>query len=145
MELSYQLNNSNNIILDKDDFYVIPFGFRCTSALAAKFSSLRQFSLPFDWTFPTYPNKIKEVLKNDFVDFIPDVHNGVFKNKYNIKLAHFNENINEGINQYKRRISRFKKIIKIIRKNILYISMKIIYIMKDSEKKNLMIEYFHKC
>jgi hypothetical protein len=96
--------------IPSNDYYVIPFGHRCTSALACKYASLRKFSLPFDWTSPTFPNKIQEVLKNDFQDFVPDVHNNIFMNKYNIVLAHFNENIEKGIEEYKRRIDRFQQI-----------------------------------
>lgn len=99
--------HDNNI----KDYYLIPFGHRCSSALAIKSASLRKFSLPFDWTIPLFPNKIKNVLENNFEDFIPDVHHNKFTNKYNFMLAHFDRNINKGIMQYKRRIERFKKII----------------------------------
>ena len=51
-------------------------------------------------------------MENNFKDFIPDVHNNIFHNKYDFLLAHFNNNIDEGIKQYERRIERFKKIIK---------------------------------
>ena len=64
MELSYKIYNPNKIIIKTDNCYVIPFGHRCTSALVAKYASLRYFSLPFDWTIPLYPNKIKNVLEN---------------------------------------------------------------------------------
>ena len=65
----------------------------------------------FDWTIPSLPNKIKKVLENDFVDFIPDVRNGIFHDVYDFTLAHFNYNRDEGIDEYKRRIDRFKNII----------------------------------
>ena len=51
------INNSNNYI-------IIPFGHRCASALACKYASLRNQSLPFDWTIPLYPSKSKEILKS---------------------------------------------------------------------------------
>ena len=104
--------NPNIIINNTEDYYVIPFGHRCSSALAIKYASLRKMSLPFDWTIPVFPKKIKNVLENNFKDFIPDVHNNIFRNKYDFGLAHFNNNIDEGIKQYERRIERFKKIIK---------------------------------
>jgi len=104
--------NPNIIINNTEDYYVIPFGHRCTSALAIKYASLRKMSLPFDWTNPALPEKIKNVLENNFKDFIPDVHNNIFRNKYDFVLVHFNNNIDEGIKQYERRIERFKKIIK---------------------------------
>ena len=107
---SYKIN-PNIIINNTEDYYVIPFGHRCSSALAVKYASLRKISLPFDWTFLSFPKKIKNVLENNFKDFIPDVHNNIFRNKYDFDLSHFNYNIDEGIKQYERRIERFKKII----------------------------------
>ena len=107
---SYVINNPNNFVI-KNDYVVIPFGHRCTTALACKYANIRKFSLPFDWNIPLFPNKILEVLKNNFNDFIPDVHNGIFYNKYGFSLAHFNPNINNGVQEYKRRIDRFIDII----------------------------------
>jgi hypothetical protein len=72
---------------------------------------MRKFSLPFDWTIPLYPSKIQKVLENDFEDYIPDVRNKVFVNKYDFELAHFNEDIDAGIEEYTRRIERFRDII----------------------------------
>lgn len=102
--------NPNIIINNTEGYYVIPFGQRCGSTLAIKFASLRKMSLPFDWTTLSFPKKIKNVLENNFKDFIPDVHN-IFRNKYDLSFPHFNNNIGEGIKQYERRIERFKKII----------------------------------
>jgi hypothetical protein len=107
---SYLINNPNNFVI-KNDYFIIPIGHRCTSALACSYASIRNFSLPFDWTSKLFPNKIQKVLENNFDDFIPDVHNGVFHNKYGCRLAHFNPNIIEGIEEYKRRIDRFNDII----------------------------------
>jgi hypothetical protein len=107
---SYVLNNPNNFVI-KNDYVVIPFGHRCSSALACKYANIRKFSLPFDWTIPLFPNKIQKVLENNFNDFIPDVHNGIFCNKYDFILRHFNSNINNGVEEYKRRIDRFNNII----------------------------------
>jgi hypothetical protein len=107
---SHVINNPNNFVI-KNDYNVIPFGHRCSSALACKFANIRKFSLPFDWNIPLFPNKIVKVLENNFNDFIPDVHNGIFHNKYGIELAHFNPNINNGVDEYKRRIDRFIDII----------------------------------
>jgi hypothetical protein len=107
---SHIINNPNNFII-KNDYFVIPFGHRCSSALACKYANIRKFSLPFDWNFPLFPNKIQKILENNFDDFIPDVYNGIFNNKYDVLLAHFNPNINDGIEEYKRRIERFIDII----------------------------------
>jgi hypothetical protein len=104
------INNPNNFVI-KNDYFIIPFGHRCSSAIACKYANIRNFSLPFDWTIPLFPNKVKKVLENNFDDFIPDVYNGIFFNKYNIGLAHFNPNINNGVEEYKRRIDRFNNII----------------------------------
>lgn len=112
---SHVINNPNNFVI-KNDYVVIPFGHRCSSALACKYANIRKFSLPFDWTIPLFPNKIQKVLENNFNDFIPDVHNGIFHNKYGFTLAHFNLNINNGIEEYKRRIDRFIDIINLPKK-----------------------------
>ena len=93
------------------NYTLIPLGHRCSSALAIQYASLRHMSLPFDWVLKLFPRKIKNVLENNFEDFIPDVHKKKFTNKYGFRLAHFNKNIDEGIEQYKRRIERFKKIL----------------------------------
>lgn len=108
---SYFLHNPNQFPINTDDeYHVVPFGHRCSSALVCKYASLRKFSLPFDWTIPLFPHKIQQVLENDFQDYLPDVHNNVFENKYNIVLAHFNSNIDEGIQEYARRIERFSTV-----------------------------------
>jgi hypothetical protein len=107
---SYVINNPNNFEI-KNDYVVIPFGHRCSTALACKYANIRNFSLPFDWTIPLFPNKIQKVLENNFNDYIPDVHNGIFHNKYDFLLAHFNSDINNGVEEYKRRIDRFIDII----------------------------------
>ena len=108
---SYVINNHNNFVI-KNDYFVIPFGYRCTSALACKYANIRKFSLPFDWTIPLYPNKIQKVLENNFDGFIPDVYNGFFHNNiYGFTLSHFNSNIDTGVEEYKRRIDRFIDII----------------------------------
>ena len=108
---SHTLHNPNNFTINTDSYNVIPFGHRCTSAIACKFASIRKCSLPFDWNSSLFPHKIKQVLENNFADFIPDVHNQQFWNKYKFSLAHFNPNIDEGIKEYSRRIVRFKDII----------------------------------
>jgi hypothetical protein len=101
----------NNFIIESDDYYVVPFGSRCSPAIVCKYANIRKFSLPFDWTIPLFPKKIQKVLENNFEDYIPDVYNGIFLNKYDISLAHFNSNINNGVEEYKRRIDRFNEII----------------------------------
>lgn len=108
---SFVINNPNKFVIVKDNYHVIPFGHCCASALACKYASIRKFSLPFDWVFPLFPRKIKNILENNFDDFIPDVYNNIFDNKYDIWLAHFNRDINAGVEEYKRRIDRFNDII----------------------------------
>jgi len=110
---SRTINNPNNLVVEDygDDISVIPFGHRCTSALACKYSNIRKYSLPFDWVMPLFPNKIKNILENKFDDFIPDVCNEVYTNKYDITFHHFNSNVDKGIEEHNRRIERFTKII----------------------------------
>lgn len=109
---SHTLHNPNHFEIADKDYIVIPFGHRCTSALACKYASLRKVSLPFDWTMLTFPDKIHRVLDCDFEDFIPDVYNKKFINKYNLHLAHFNENVDVGVDEYRKRIDRFKRLIR---------------------------------
>jgi len=104
-----KMYNPNHMKIDnKCEYDVVPFGHRCTSALACKYANLRHFSLPFDWTSPLFPDKIKSVLENNFDGFIPDVENNQFVNRYNFGLAHFNKDAQKGIEEYARRIDRFR-------------------------------------
>jgi hypothetical protein len=149
---SHKINNPNNIII-KNDYYVIPFGHRCSSALACKYANIRNFSLPFDWNMSLFPNKIQKILENNFDDFIPDVKNNIFDNKYGIYLAHFNSNINDGIDEYKRRIDRFNNIINQSKK-IYFIYINEDYLYDETYRQNdlndkifnemLELEYFIK-
>jgi len=124
---SHDIYNPNNFVTSKD-YDIIPIGHRCSSAIACKFANIRKFSLPFDWNIPLFPNKIIKVLENNFDDFIPDVHKGIYKNKYGIHLAHFDRNISNGIEQYERRIKRFNFIIKTPKKKyFIYINEDFLY------------------
>ena len=107
---SYRIHNPNNAEIQSDST-VIPFGHRCSSALACKYANLRKCSLPFDWTRTCFPGKIQKVLEHNFHEFIPDVQKGVFRNKYEFDLAHFNSNRTQGVEEYKRRIARFNELI----------------------------------
>lgn len=107
---TFTMHNPNHLKFNKNNAYFIPFGSRCASALICKYSQLRKFSLPFDWTIPLFPNKIQKIIESDFEDFVPDVRNKKFANKYQICLAHFNSDIEKGIQEYERRIVRFRNI-----------------------------------
>ena len=124
---SHRIHSPTPFIIKKD-YYVIPFGHRCTSALACKYATIRKCSLPFDWTIPLYPKKIQHVIEHNFEDFIPDVHHGIFTNKYDISLAHFDADTANGVEQYKRRIDRFKQMMKESRtKYFVYINEDYLY------------------
>lgn len=133
---SHKINNSNNFIKDYKDFYVVPFCHRCSSALACKYANIRNFSLPFDWVYPLYPNKIKKVLQNNFDDYIPDVHNNIFNNKYDFTLHHFNPDINTGIDQYKRRINKFNEILNETNKKKYFVYINEDYLYDDKYREN---------
>jgi hypothetical protein len=107
---SYKIHNPNNFEITGKDYYIIPFGHRCTSALSCGLANLRKMSLPFDWVV-AFPDQIQKVLENDFKDFIPNVESGELINKYGICFGHFNQDVKIGIEEYKRRIRRFKNII----------------------------------
>jgi hypothetical protein len=104
---SHTINNPNNFVI-KNDYTVVPFGHRCSTAIACKYANIRKMSLPFDWTIPALPKKIQNALEDNFDNFIPDVHNGDFHSKYGFYIAYFNSNINNSIEEYKRRIDRLK-------------------------------------
>ena len=133
----FEINNPNNLFIDVNSEYIpVTFGSRCTSALACKSSGIRKFSLPFDWTIPLFPRKIKKVLENNFENFLPDVRNGKFRNIYDIGLAHFDSDINNGINMYKRRIDRFNSIMNNTKKKyFIYINEDYIYNKNYREDK----------
>jgi len=131
---SYVINNPNNFVIE-NDYFMIPFGHRCTSALACKYANIRNFSLPFDWNIPAFPNKIQKVLENNFEDFIPDVHNGIFYNKYGFSLEHFNPDVNIGVEEYKRRITRFNYIINQPKK-IYFVYINEDYLFDNSYREN---------
>ena len=59
---SYKLNNPNNIIICKDNYDIIPIGYRCATAIACNYAKIRTCSLPFDWGIPWNPKKIKNIL-----------------------------------------------------------------------------------
>lgn len=133
---SHSVHNPNNLEIKKDNYYAIPFGHRCTSALACKFAGVRKSSLPFDWCAPLFPGKIKKVLENNFDNFVPNVHKRVFINKYNFVLAHFNNDINKGVEEYKRRISRFKDIMNEKNKTLYFVYINEDYLYDDNYRKN---------
>ena len=113
---SHTINNPNDCVINNNNYYVIPFGHRCSSALACKYANLRKFSLPFDWTRPLFPQRIQRVLENNFLNFIPEVpipdrNNGdSVATIYGFNITHFNSNIKDGIDEYRRRIDRFNTI-----------------------------------
>lgn len=107
---SHTINNSNNFIIKKTDYFAIPFGHRCSSALACIYSNIRNFSLPFDWGIPYFPHTIQKILENNFEDFtnFTYVNKRMVNKKYNFGSSHFGSNI---VETSKRRIDRFNDII----------------------------------
>lgn len=131
----YVINNPNNFLIQNTDFYAIPFGLRCTSAIVCKYANIRKFSLPFDWTIPLYPNKIQQILENNFDYFLPDVPRNYF-NKYSVGLAHFNKDIEKGIDEYNRRIMRFNEIINERNKKFYFIFINEDYLYNENYRKD---------
>ena len=93
-------------------------GHKCSSAIAARTAGLRSFALPFDWCEHVFPQKVINVLENNFEDFIPDTFDNLlvpeekenicyYKNKYDIHICHIDSTKTEEIiAAYKRRILR---------------------------------------
>ena len=132
---TFKLRNPNHLKINKNNAYFIPFGSRCASALICKYSQLRKFSLPFDWTIPLFPNKIKKIIENDFKNYLPDVRNKKFLNKYQIYLAHFNKDIEKGIQEYERRIVRFRNIMSEKNKKYYFVYSNEDYIYNEKYKE----------
>ena len=106
---SYTINNPNNFVI-RNDYFIIPFGHRCSSALACKYANIRNFSLPFDWGRPFFPGTIQKILENNFIGFTDFTYSdsGVTtNNNYNFNSIHFDSNIVEAL---KKRIDRFNDI-----------------------------------
>ena len=134
---SHKINNPNNYSIDSN-YYVIPFGIRCATAIACKSANLRKFSLPFDWGLYWFPKTINKILKNDFDGFCEFEPDGkIIKNiKYNFYSSHFGDNIKELSVKYKRSITRFNNILN-ENKNIyfVYINEDYMYNGKFREEK----------
>ena len=131
MSFSYEASFRNKM----NDYHIIPIGHRCTSAIACKNASLRKYSLPLDWVDTAFPIKIVKVLENEFHDFIPDVMNHCYRNKYNIEFPHFNKNKEIGIEEIKRRIDRFQTLLKDdIHKYFIFINEDYLYNLSFRDK-----------
>jgi hypothetical protein len=96
---------------------IIPVGIDCGVAKILKKNDMRKYALPFDWVV-TYRG-ITEILRNDFNHFIPYAIKAF--NKYDVKFIHDNLKDENDINKYKRRIERFKELIKNTTEEVLFI------------------------
>jgi len=78
---SYIINNPNNFVIIQNDYEIIPFGHRCSSALACNYANIRKFSLPFDFGRPFFPKIIQTILENNFIGFTDFIYesNGYYK------------------------------------------------------------------
>lgn len=109
---SYEIYNPNNFVIE-NDYYIIPFGHRCSSALACIHASLRKFSLPFDWGI-FFPKVIKNILENNFTGFTDFTYleaGGISNNIYGFTSGHFSSNHDENVETFERRINRFNYIL----------------------------------
>lgn len=123
-------------IPSKGEYYVVPFGHRCTSALATKFAMMREFSLPFDWLDTAFPGKIHQMIESNFQDFIPSFYTGTNRNKYDVIFPHFNPNIELGIEEMTRRIDRFRNLLQDTKKlYFVYIAEDYLYDPNHRDKK----------
>jgi hypothetical protein len=135
LSFTHSLTNPNDLIIAKDDFHCVPFGNSCSSALACKYAGIRNASLPLDWAARTTPRKIQEVLESDFSDFIPDVHNNIFVNKYDLSLPHFNPILDDGIKETGRRIRRLLDILRSTTK-IYFVYVNDAYLVNDNYRQS---------
>lgn len=130
---SYIINNPNNFVI-KNDYLIIPFGHRCSSALACKYANIRKFSLPFDWGRPYFPSVIQKVLENNFDGFTDFTYTGKYTSnlRYNFGSTHFNANTPEAL---KRRIDRFNDCITQPKK-IYFVYINEDYLYNNSYREN---------
>lgn len=93
---------------------MIPFGHRCSTAIACLHANLRKFSLPFDWGIPWFPSTIHKILQNNFDGFYDFTYDSDTNNciniKYNIVSSHFNP-VNEYMIKLKCRVNRLNHIL----------------------------------
>jgi hypothetical protein len=111
---SYIINNPNNFVIE-NDYNIIPFGHRCSSAIVCKYANIRKMSLPFDWGLYFFPNTIQRILENNFIDFTNFVldNDGAVRNyKYCFGSGHYSSNNDDNIAIFNRRINRFNDIMK---------------------------------
>jgi len=95
------------------EYDVVPFGSRCTSAIACHYAQLIKESLPFDWAIPLLPARTQNILEENFQHFIPsNIGEKRARNTYGVGLAHFDahENRQDGIDIYNLRVERFNKL-----------------------------------
>lgn len=86
---------------------IIPIGIDCGNADFFRQNNLRNTAFPFDWTL-TYGG-VSNIIKNDFIDFLPKNNNELFISKYNVNFTH--NHFPEDNEKMTRRIERFKHIL----------------------------------
>ena len=97
--------------------YIIPFGCDCYVAFTLDELKLRQFSLPFDFIYSDL-NMIKESLETNFKEFLKETNYAKYQRKgcvnkyFKKKFPHFNMLDKSFYETMKKRINRFKFIIK---------------------------------
>lgn len=109
---SHTINNPKNFVITKD-YIVIPFGYRCATALACKYANLRKISLPFDWGIPFFPSTIQKILTNNFngfTDFKYSDNKFIRNNVYGFGSDHYSKTHSINVETFNRRIERFKQI-----------------------------------
>jgi hypothetical protein len=110
MYFDIEIHNPNKFIITRSNYYIVPIGTRCPSAIACKLANIRKFSLPFDWVFSD-PSKIQKVLENNFEDFLPKAFDFFYRNKYDILFPKFGIDFDIGKDGYIRRANRLNKIL----------------------------------
>jgi hypothetical protein len=86
---------------------IIPIGIDCGNADFFRQNNLRNAAFPFDWTL-TYGG-VSNIIKNEFIDFLPNNNNELFISKYNVNFTH--NHFPEDNEKMIRRIERFKHIL----------------------------------
>jgi len=86
---------------------IIPIGIDCGNADFFKQNKLRYLSFPFDWTV-TYGG-VSNIIKNEFLGFLPENDNELFVSKYEVKFIH--NHFPEDNAKMTRRIDRFNHIL----------------------------------
>jgi hypothetical protein len=133
--------SKTNICIDDTYDIIIPFGLRCSNALALVKLEYRKYSLPFDYIHINNIKNLFECLTDDFKNFLVKNPNDNTLNLYNMQLGiehlflNFYDIKNENYLLLNKRIKRFYEILN-SNKKICFIFSNEDYFYSESFRNN---------